>query len=321
MIRVQNKRKDWLMLKRLSWGWLIIGWAYVVAVLPMSPQHHAVWLWVSVMLAYLVLAGRTIDMALRVNQNASSDPSARRKVYWACLINPALLLLPMLSLVLTHRTIMSLRSEFCLPYAVCASDSVIYLPFALLGIGLIVVVLLLDHALLISMALMLRRHLQASTGLLRNMALFLRISLTCFMTCASVILANIWSKAFLDAPPVLNLNGYAIEGQYLVYPAIEPLLTDGVFLSATFLAWKPAPCEIYGADRSICLVRRADTLPHFLVTMVVGILIYLGTIMGVLLLALYRPEKPKRKPHNHPEATDRQPIGGQASGRMNANGG
>ena len=146
-------------LHALPWGWIVIGLAHGIAVLPIFPQHRLFWLALVVAMAYFVLAIRTTHATAELAQ--SSDESSIftlwRTAFRTTLIHRALLVLPMFCLAMAAQSFMVVTATSCpvLFRAYCMTyNNGLQPELLLLSASVIGVFLLLDHGLLVALTLL-----------------------------------------------------------------------------------------------------------------------------------------------------------------------
>lgn len=277
-------------LRAMPWGWITIGLAYSVAVLPIFPQHRLVWLGIAVAMAYLVLARRaTIDTAERAQSSDDQSIFALwRAAFRATLTHRALLALPFFSLMLAAQNFMGSTPESCptLFRAYCMTyHNSIQIETLVLGGGMLGLFLLLDHGLLIALTLLVRKHLPKSAAFVGNTAVGLRFALACTVLSVVAVSVNVleFSMYGYYSSQTTVTDRRALE---TIYPAFEPLVTNGIFLNANILN-RPTYCTSYiESDYTRCNAQ-FDTRPFIarqMVSALLGMLMYSLLIIAVLRL-------------------------------------
>jgi hypothetical protein len=282
--------KMFMRLRALPWGWMTIGLAYGVAVLPILVPHRMAWVAVATALAYLVLARRTTIQTAQMAQ-AHDDMSVFRlwrTAFRTTWLNMGLLALPMICLTLAAKDFLVLTPSYCsgLFHAYCmVNNMTVPVEQYLLCGALLVTFLALDHGLLVALALMTHKHLPKSSIFVGNTAVGLRFALAC--TVMSVVAVSI---------NMLDLSMYWPNGSNTsvtdrrvletVYPGFEPLVTNGVLLGANILN-RPPYCVRYADETYTSCQTLSDTRPFIarqLVSGMLGMLMYGLLLLGVLRL-------------------------------------
>lgn len=281
-------------LRALPWGWMVIAAVYVLLALPLSPQPRLFWLGLGTAAAYLVLARRTtIHTAALAQNNDARLLSQWKTAYRQTAFNSALLVVPFLALMVAAQQFMvgttsgcpNIFRAYCMTYSGSPETETMLIACAFLG-----VFLLLDHGLLVALALFARKHITGSNAA-GTAAVGMR-----FVIASALVSITMTGMAVFDLTSWQSYYPYGYGSTVTdwriaetVYPAFEPLVTNGVFLGANVMN-HPSFCNNYDYSNTMpngsyrCL-SMYDTRPYLLrqsVVALLGMLLYSGLILGVL---------------------------------------
>jgi hypothetical protein len=283
-------------LRALPWGWILIGLAYSVAVLPIQPQPRLFWLGIVVALAYLVVAVRTTRSTAHLAQEHDTAPilTLWSKSFRTTLLTRAVLFLPMFCLMMAAQQFMvmtpqycpSLFTAYCMTYGGGIEAESVLLASAFLGLFL-----LLDHGLLTALTLMVQKHLPKSPAFVGNTAVGLRFALaaaTLALVAISLNLLDLTAYSSYDSLARTDPTTYRRVVE-TIYPGFEPLVNTGLFLSSNVLN-HPSYCQQYDNSNPRNCLSEYDTRPFLarqLVSMMMGVLMY-----GLLIVVALRVAAP-----------------------------
>jgi hypothetical protein len=280
-------------LNHFSRGWIVIAFAYCIAILPIQAPY-SFWVGLVVASAYLVLAIRTTCATAELAR-CSDDQSIFalwRTAFRATLIHRALLFIPMFSLMLLAHQFLSVISPQCstLLQAFCSlNNSKLQVELVIIAASLLGILLLFDHALLVALSLLAHKYLSRSTVFIGNTAVVLRFTIACIVLSLVAVILSLFEVAG-------HTYGYAntqTDRRILetIYPSFEPIVTTGILLNANILAhpsycsYAPQPCHFY------------DSRPYVarqMVSVFLGMLMYVLLIAGILHLSRADTYKTKR---------------------------
>lgn len=273
-------------LRALPWGWMTIGLAYGIAILPIFPQHRLFWLGLAVAMAYLVLAARTTHDTAELAQSSDDQSifTIWRTAFRTTLIHRVWLALPMFCLMMAAQFFMVVTPTYCpaLFRAFCMTyGNPVQGELVALATGTLAIFLLLDHGLLIALTLLAHKHLPKSAAFIGNTAVGLRFALACAVLSVVAVSVNILEFSMYshyNNTPTIVTDRRALE---TIYPAFEPLVTNGIFVNAnifnhaSYCPYTNQPCT--GHDTRPYVARQ-------MVSAIMGMLMYIVLIVGVLRL-------------------------------------
>lgn len=236
--------------RQSSIGWTLLAVAYVVAVLPIEPSQHLIWSGIAAALAYFVLARRTTIQTVQLAQEHPSTPIVYvwRQAMQVTLKHRLLLIIPTFALMLVAAAFLRATPPYCpglfRAYCMISGSMPEWHNIVIVGAG-VALFLLLDHALLVALALMSRRYFTESAVFVGNTAVGLRFALACAILSMSAVSVNILEfstyKNWISPDHITERR--VVE---TLYPALEPLVTNGIFWSANLYNRSDRCADQYG---------------------------------------------------------------------------